>query len=514
MSTEPQKLRSKVYSGVRWSAVSAWGRQAFRFGISIVLARLLLPQDYGLLAMANVFVGFLAVFMTMGFGTVVIQCREVSEALLSSLYYTVLAIGALLAVATCAAAPACAWIYQDTRIIPVMAVLSVSFLLSAPGCIPSALLNREMRFREIAVIELFSVVIGGAISLILAFTGFGVWALVTGFLANTAIASVLYQAISSWRPRMVFQWSQIRSVWHFGANLTGFSVFNHFARNADNFIIGMFLGAGPLGFYSLAYGILLKPSEAVTAVVSRALFPALSRTQDDDVRLKALYLRACGAIAFVTFPMMLGLMAVAHSFVQIILGDKWLPAIPLIVVLAPLGALQAVLSPVRLLFVAKNRTDWYFRVGVVQSIVVVCAFVAGIPWGTLGVAIAYVAATLLCLPVWLCLASKLVSGMRVADFGMELLPYGLMALAMSLIVKLSEIALGSIGVAGSVVLFASVAVGVCVYVGLAFRLQPNAYVDFAEMLPARWGLLLSRRKSHDAGLDDVPTPSSGVDTLA
>lgn len=514
MSTEPENPQMDVYSGVRWSAASAWGRQAVQFGVSIVLARLLLPQDYGLLAMAAVFVGFLGVFMTMGFGTAVIQRREVSDALLSSLYYVVLAVAAVLTVATLVAAPLCAWIYHDPRVMPVMAVLGASFLLSAPGVIPSALLNRQMRFGRLAVVELISVVIGGVASLTLAFAGFGVWALVIWLLASTAVSSVLYQAVCGWRPRLTFNWAEVRSVWNFGANVTGFSMFSYFASNADKFIIGVFFGAGPLGYYSLAYNILLKPSEAVTTVLLRVLFPILSRTQDDDARFKALYLRACGAIAFVTFPMMLGLTAVAHPFVQVVLGEKWLPAVPLIVILAPVGALQAVWGPVRLLFLAKNRTDWYFRIGVAQSCVMVCAFFAGIPWGTLGVAVAYVVVNLFWLPVWLWLGSKLVTGMRMREFGIELLPYGLLSLVMFFVVLMFEKTLNSIGVAEPVVLVISVAVGVCVYVGASLMTQPTALTDLARMLPTRWTRSLFPRNNESTGFDDVPACSPEFDPLA
>jgi PST family polysaccharide transporter len=205
--------------------------------------------------------------------------------------------------------------------------------------------------------------------------------------------------------------------------------------------------------------------------------------QDDDVRLKAAYLRACGAIAFVTFPMMLGLAAVAHPFVVVVLGEKWLPAVPLIHVLAPLGALQSVWIPIGIIFLVKDRTDWYFRLGVAQGCLTVGAFLAGIPWGTLGVAVAYALINLLWIPVWLWLGSSLITGLRAKDFVKELLPYGLLSSAMCLVVLLCRQMLIAAGAAPPLALGVCVAVGVGVYVGSVLVIGPAALADFARILP-------------------------------
>lgn len=487
MPTEPESPQMDVYSGVRWSAAAAWGQQAIQFSVTIVLARLLMPQDYGLLAMATVFIGFLDIFSTMGFGLAVIQRREVNDALLSSLFYVNLAVGVLLALATVGIAPVCVWIYHEPRVLPLMAALSLNFVFSAPGVIPQSLLNRSMRFDRLAIVQLSTKIVGGALGIWLAASGWGVWALVWPTLfIGSATKTVLFHMLSGWRPRLIFYWSEVRNVWNFGANVTGFSVFNYFARNADNFIIGAFLGAGPLGFYSLAYSILLKPRDAVTNVLMRVLFPAFSRMQDDDARLKAAYLRACGAIAFITFPMMLGLMVVAHPFVQVVLGEKWLPAVPLIIILAPIGALQSVWVPVGPIFLVKNRTDWYFRMGVAQGCIMVIAFLAGIPWGATGVAFAYAIVNLFWIPIWIWLAGKLVIGLHIRDFVNELLPYGLLSFAMCLAVLLCRHLMTIASVAAPIVLAVCVAVGVSVYIISVFVIQPVALADLARILPTGW----------------------------
>jgi PST family polysaccharide transporter len=326
----------------------------------------------------------------------------------------------------------------------------------------------------------------------LAFAGYGVWALVAGSIAGTVTNTVLYHALCLWHPKLLFRWSDVRSVFAFGAHVTGFNFFNYFARNSDSAIIGAFLGAKPLGFYSLAYGIMLRPLDAVTNVLGAVLFPAFSRMQHDDARLKAAYLRACGAIAFVTFPMMLGLMAVAHPFVEVVLGAKWLPAVPLIVILAPLGAIQSIGQTANQLLLAKGRSDWYFRWGAVASVVYVCCFFAGLPWGVTGVAVSFLIASSALMVFGLWIASRFVAGLTLRDVGAELWPYARHSAIMAVLVAGCRAGMEMLSVAPTVVLMVSVALGIATYTALAFAVKPSALHDLLALLPGGWTLRLRR----------------------
>ena len=431
--------------------------------------------------MAVVFVGFLNIFTTMGFGTAVIQCREISDSLLSSLFYANLGFASLMTIAIIAAAPLCALMYRDPRVMPVVAVLGIGFLLSAPGVIPSALLNRQLKFGRIAIAELTAVVVNGTVAISLSNSRMGRLGVVIGSLSGTMTTTTLFNVLSHWRPRLVFHLSEVRSALNFGANVTGFNVFNYFARNADNFIIGIFLGASPLGFYAMAYGIMLKPREAVTGVLMRVLFPAFSRMQDDDERLKAAYLRACGAIAFVTFPMMFGLLAVAHPFVQVVLGEKWLPIVPLLLVFAPLGALQSVWALVGQVFLAKGRADWYFRWGVTGGVLFVSSFFAGLPWGIFGVALSYSITFAIWSVVSFWIAFKLVENLSIWDLAKVLRPYTVVAGAMVLLVGLCRFLLVLLGVVQPIVLLVCVTTGVIAYAMGAFLFRPPAVDDLLRL---------------------------------
>ncbi len=481
-----------VYSGVRWSALARYSVQGLDVVISLYVARIVAPEAYGLLGMAIVMTGFLQTFQTLGFGSAIIQRKEINQSLLSSLFYFNLVFCSLLAAGLVCTSPLISWVYSDARVGQIVAVLSITFLLSAPGLVPTSLLTRQMAFKRLAYVDIAVCIVRGATAVALALAGWGVWALVWCTIAGTAVHTPLLYIASRWRPQWHFRWSDIQSVLGFGANLTGFSIFNYFARNADKFIIGAFLGATPLGYYSLAYRILLFPRDAVSGVLTRVLFPAFCRMQDDDERLKQAYLRACGCIAFITFPMMTGFTVIAGLFVNTALGDKWAPALPLLYVLAPLGALQSLWTTVGQLFLAKGRADWYFRWGLAMGGVFVCSFLVGLPWGVFGVALSY---CVVCTPwavfsFWL--AFRLVDGLRLRDLAREVIPYAGMSATMAALVLACLLMLESLGSPALLTLVLCVLVGVASYAALSLITRPPAVCEMLRLLPTGLAAWFSR----------------------
>lgn len=471
-----------VYSGVRWSATGSFTCQAIHFLSSIVLARLLAPEYFGLLAMAMVFVGFGNQFSSMGFSQAIVQRARITEDLLNSLFVVTLVVGCLIAIVTALAGPVFAWIYSDPRVASMMAVLGLTFILRAPCLVPSALLTRRMAFLHLALIDVFPTALSAIASVMLALRGYGVWSLVWPTVAKPLIETPMLYAMSRWKPRLSFRWADVHSVLDFGANLTGFTVLNYFARQTDKFVIGAFLGATPLGFYSLAYRVLLRPRVAVTTILNRVLFPALSRMQQNDERLKAVYLQACGAIAFVTFPMMLGLTVVARPFVEVILGAKWLPAVPLIWVLAPLGMLLSISTTVGNLYLAKGRADLMFRWSIAAGALRTASFFVGLPWGILGVAISYaVTCVILWFPsIWI--PFQLVNDLKVRHLFKVIAPYAWCAFAMALTVTACRAALTQWSGNGTTVLFVLVGTGVLSYTLFVFSTRPPALAYFLKLL--------------------------------
>jgi PST family polysaccharide transporter len=336
-------------------------------------------------------VGFARIFKDLGTASAVIRGKALSPALLSSIFWVNLAFGALTMLLLCAAAPAVAAFYHEPRVTMLLRVVSLTFLLSSLSILQQALLERNLAFDRLARIELVAGVTGAAAGIGAAVAGQGVWSLVYQALVVAGVTTVLLWLVGGWRPRLLFDWGEVRAVTGYSLNLTAFNVFNYVERNLDNLLIGRFLGAGALGYYALAYRLMLYPLQGVSTVIIRVLFPTYAKIQDDDARFRRIYLQVTGAIAVVTFPVFFGLMATSEPLILTIFGEEWRPVIPLILILGPVGMLQSVGTMAGAIYRAKGRTDWHFRFQLVTVSLSIPAFALGLRWGVVGVAAAYAA---------------------------------------------------------------------------------------------------------------------------
>lgn len=382
-------LREVASSGVKWSFASQGTRQGVQFLTTVILAHLLSPSDFGLMSMATVVIGFVTVFKDLGTSAAVIHQRNYSEALLSSLFWINVVFGLVAAVILFVLSPIAASFYSEPRVAPLLRLLSLTFIISGFSILHQAMLERDLAFNTLAKVEVSAVVLGSIVGIGAALLGGGVWSLVYQTLTIVTVQTIMLWATSEWSPKMTLYWGELKSVSNYSLNLTGSNIFNYFARNADYILIGRFLGAQQLGYYTLAYRLMLYPLQTIAHVTGRVTFPIYSKLQDDDKRFRNAYLRVVGSIALITFPMMLGLMAVREPFVLTFFGSQWAPVILLIMLLAPVGLIQSISTTVGAIYKAKGRTDWMLRWGIGAGIIVMIAFVVGLQWGIAGVAAAY-----------------------------------------------------------------------------------------------------------------------------
>ena len=236
-------------------------------------------------------------------------------------------------------------------------------------------------------------VISGVVAITAALMGLGVWSLVVQALTLSSTRAVLLWIASDWRPRWILDRRAIRDLWGFSSNLAGFNALNYWVRNADNFLVGKFVGPAGLGIYGRAYNLMLMPLAQISWVLSRVMFPVLSRMQSDTARVKQGYLRAIGVIGLVTFPIVTGLFAVAEPFVLTVFGPRWESMVPIVQILCLAGLSQSVGTTTGWIYQSQGRTDWMFRWGLASSAVTLVAFGIGILWGVTGVATAYAVRT-------------------------------------------------------------------------------------------------------------------------
>ena len=367
---------------------------------TILLARILLPDDYGLVAMVSVFIGLAAVFKDAGLSVATVQRDEISEAQLSTVFWINIAL--LLVVGGCviAASPLVAAFYKRPELTGVTVALGLAFILNGLSVQHDALLRRHMLFRAVAVTQVLPIVLSLAASLALALWGWRYWALVTGTMVVAVTSTSLSFYFCPWRPKRIERRTGARSMLRFGLDLTGFNAANYFARNADNVLIGKFVGADALGLYGKAYSLFMLPIGQIRTPINDVAIPALSALKRQPARYRSYYLTVVGIVGLVTVPLALYCALEGDFLIRFLLGPNWAGAAPVFRILSVVGVLQTVSSTSGLVLITLGRTRRYMSQGLVTSGVTVAAFIVGLRYGIIGVAIAYaVVSFLMLLPV-------------------------------------------------------------------------------------------------------------------
>lgn len=390
-------LKQKVLSGTKWIAVTNIFKQVLQIVSLMVFARLLSPDDFGMFAILMIFVGFLEMFTDMGTSAALIHVEKPSDKLLSSIFYLNIFVGLLLCIILIFLSTPISLFFENPKLEELLQIISLSFIITSFGVVQKALYEKQLDFKRVTLIESFSVFMGIGAGIGSAIYGLGIYSLIVQTLLSSIIRVAFMWFASEWRPLVYFSLNDIKSIWGYTSNLFSFNLINFFARNADTFLIGKFLGSSALGSYSLAYRIMLYPLQNITRILIRILFPAFSKIKDDNEKFKKAYLRVIFFIALVSFPLMSGLMATSTLFVHIFLGDKWHNLASLIVILAPIGMIQSIVSTTGSIYMAKGNTKLLFNVGTISTIITVTFFIAGIPFGVEGVAFAYLLSNLIIL---------------------------------------------------------------------------------------------------------------------
>ena len=376
------------------------GSQIFKFVIStastIVLARLLTPQDFGLIGMVAILVNFVSMFQYMGLSTATIHWAELNHRQVSTLFWVNVGLSAAIMLVTVASAPLIAWFYQEPRLIGITIGYAVSILLSGLAIQHEALLSRQMRFTTLAIIDLSALLIGLAAAIAAAWSGAGYWALVVNQLVMTIVTVVGSWIACRWRPGLPARGTGIRSMLAYGGNLTGFNLMTFFARNLDNALIGKFWGPQQLGLYSKAYQLLLLPMQQIGTPIASVAIPALSRLVDSPDRYRRAYLRIIEKLAMVTMPVVAFMIATSDWLVLLLLGPQWRDTGQIFMLLGIAAIVQPVTKTSWWLLSTQGRTRDIFHWGIIGGSLAVISIIAGMPWGAMGVAASY-AITDLCL---------------------------------------------------------------------------------------------------------------------
>jgi O-antigen/teichoic acid export membrane protein len=362
---------------------------------TIVMARLLTPRDYGLIAMVVVVTNYMTMFKDMGLSLATVQRPEISYEQISTLFWVNVGLSFTITITTIAISPLIAYFYGEPQLVLITIVIAFGFILGGLSVQHEALLKRQMKFMSLAGISIAALVVGYAVGIGLAWRGAGYWAIVGSQLGLIGTNTIGCWIMSGWIPGRPRRNSGVRPMLAFGGNVTGYATINVLARNFDTLMLGRYWGPQNLGLYNKAQMILSIPTDQTNEPFSSVAIPALSRLTDSPERYRDAYLRILEKVILLTMPVVALMIATSDWLVRILLGPQWTASGRLLVALAAGVMFQPVISSINWLFVTQGRTRDMFQWALISAPLSVASVFAGLYWGPLGVSISYTAGRLL-----------------------------------------------------------------------------------------------------------------------
>jgi len=385
-------LAEHIKRGIGWKFMTFLIAQSTQSGVAILLAHLLSPRDFGLAGMAIAFSGLAGAFSDLGLATALIQRKTLTEEDRSTVFWINAGGGAALTLVGVALSPVVAHFFSNPRVMPLFAVLSLSFFLGGLGQTQAALLTREMSFRSLEVRTIVATLFGAVVAVTLAVAGFGPWAIIAQVVCTTGASTLMLWTVSPWRPRLALSGSSFRTLGSFGFKTLLIRLLLYVNLNGDNLLIGRYLGSAALGVYAIAYNVMLLPTSRIIAPVRDVLYGALVRLQHEPRRMGEVWLRVNSLTASLLIPAFLGLLVMAPDFVPVVLGRRWFAAIPVLQLLSLAGAAQSLQAFHGQVYQALGLPGLFLRFMYFSTGITFSAFVIGLHWGVAGVAGSFAAA--------------------------------------------------------------------------------------------------------------------------
>lgn len=421
---ESLDISGAVATGIKWKVITQVVSESSRVIVTLVLACLLSPSQYGVAGMAMVCVSLAAMFTDPALGTALVQRREITEEDCSTVFWTTCAIGTVLAAVGVAGSGLVADLFGQPEVQKLFVVLSIGLFVAGISVTQLALLTRNLDYRSTEIREIFSTLIAAGCALVVAFSGYGPWAIIANWLVFTCVSALLVWFMSAWRPRLIFSRASLGDLGGFGLRLFGARFLGWGDSNMDNVLVGRYLGASALGAYALAYNVMYVPITRISLPLASVFAPAYARMQHDPRRLMAAWLRSKRLISTLLSPAFVVAIVVAPDLIHVVFGQKWHAAVVPIQLLSLAGLAQSLVGLNASILTALKRADTLLRVGAIVSFVTIAGFVAGLPFGIVGVAGFYAAARWLLVPVdtWMTVRAINFKFWRALQAGAEILP--------------------------------------------------------------------------------------------
>ncbi len=379
-------LKQRAFFATLWSAADVLLRQGLQLLVTIILARLLSPEEFGTIALLSLFIGLSTVIVDSGFSSALIQKQDATHTEESTVFWFNVAAGSLLTLVLWLSAPYIAAFYAKPGLTNIIYVISLVIAINSFGAIHVALLTKRLDFVTQLKIGTFATVISGIAAVILAWQGFGIWALVAQALISSLLNNLLLWTFNSWRPELSFRFSSARQLFGFGGYMVAATLLDTMYSKGYSLLIGKYYGTKELGFYSQAENTRQFPSSILSSIFLRVAFPMLSAISADKNKLQRGVQISIRSMMLVNIPMMLGLAVLADTFIAAVFGDRWLPAAPVLQILCLAGVLWPYHAINVSVLLAQGHSRLVFNLQLVKSILGIVLLVAGLQYGVTGIA--------------------------------------------------------------------------------------------------------------------------------
>lgn len=487
-------LGESIRSGTGWLITGNLSRRLVEFAFGVVLARLLVPADFGMLVTIQIFTGFAGLFAAGGMGQALIRAKAVEEADFNSVFTAQLLMGGLIYSIFFLIAPWFADSFGDPLYGDLLRVSALSFLIRPMANVATAKLSREMLFKRLSMIGIAVLPVGGAASIIMALNGMGPWSLILSSIFGTMVSNIILVEASGWRPNMRMEVARVKQFASFGAKFMANGLLIYFKSQTGNFIITKTMGAAPLGLYNKATSLAEIPRQTIVGSLYQTIFRGLAKVQDNKDVTKYMYLRTIELITVYTLPIYVGIWWLAQPFILVVYGEKWLGAAEPLQVLA-LSGLLLIGNPSGALIAAHNKLEKEIWVNVETWLVLIGVCWFGSNWGIVGVS-------------WSIVVHRIYNNMRMfmlarvrvdagyGDLIKALTPGYMMNLALWVVLWAADVFIADwFGVASPVIyMLAMVAAGVAAYAFIFLVLTPQSLRSEAD----KWKKLVFRRQQPSA----------------
>jgi len=379
-------MKQRAIRGGIITSVSQVIMFVLRLASIMVLARLLIPEHFGLIGMVTALTVFIEKFEDLGLGDAVVQRKEITHEQVSTLFWLNMVICLFIAILVALCAKAIAWFYNDQRLLWITVALSSNFIFSGFSIQPMALIRRRMRFDHFALVRILSTAVGLAVAIILALLDYGYWALVWKEISRSVTVTVLAWSFCTWRPSLPARNSGVKSMLKFGGNVTGYNILYYLSNNLDSILLGKFYGAVPVGLYSRARQLSAIPMNPLLEPMQYVSLPALSALQNDPVNYLNYFKKMLSILCFLYMPIIVYICIYSHPIVYIALGAQWMDTVSIFRLLAFSVFISPIVVMLGVIMVSTGKSKRYFFWGLFTSLSTIIAFVVGIRWGAIGLA--------------------------------------------------------------------------------------------------------------------------------